>query len=56
LISQASEDDAFGQGEIAQVTRFSAEQVGGITTAVDALKYTECDFTGRRHSFKYGRK
>ena len=56
LISQAAKYDAFGQCEIARVARFAAEQVGGISAAVDALEYSEGYFAGRGHSFKYGRK
>jgi len=50
LISQAAEDDAFGEGEIARVARFAAKQVGGISAAVDALEHSESDFAGRGHS------
>ena len=54
LIAQAAEDDAFGQGEIARVARFAAQQVGGISAAVDALEYSEGDLAGRGHSYQYG--
>ena len=57
LIPQAAQDDAFGQGEIARIMfvirRFAAEQVGGISAAVDALEYSEGDFAGGGHSFQY---
>jgi len=56
LIPQASKRDAFGQGKIARIARFAAEQIGGISAAVDALEYSEGYFAGRGHSFKYGRK
>ena len=56
LISQATQDHAFGEGEIARIARFTAEEVGGVSAAVDALEYSEGDFAGRGHSFKYGRK
>ena len=49
LISQAAQDDAFGQCEIARVTGFAAKEVGGISAAVDALEYSKGDFAGGGH-------
>ena len=49
LMPQASKRDAFGESEIAGVARFAAEQVGGVSAAVDALEYSEGDLAGRRH-------
>jgi len=56
LISQAAKYDTFGEGEIPRIARFAAEQVGGISAAMDPLKYSKGDFAGGRHSSKYGRK
>ena len=53
---EASQRDAFGEREIPRITFLPAEQVGGVSTAVDTLEYSEGDFAGRGHSFKYGRK
>ena len=49
LIPQAAEHDAFGQSQITRIARFAAEQIGGIAAAVDALEYSEGNFTGRGH-------
>ena len=49
LITKAAEYDAFGQGQIALVARFAAQEIGGIAAAVDALKHTEGDLTSRGH-------
>src|SRR5205085_6138356 len=51
LIAQAAKGNAFGQGEISRIARFTAEQIGGISTAVDALEYSEGNLAGGRHSF-----
>ena len=46
---EASQYDAFGQGKITRVSRFAAEQIGGISAAVDALEHSEGNFAGRGH-------
>ena len=51
---EASQRDAFGEREIPRISRFAAEQVAGISTAVNALEYSEGYLAGRGHSFKYG--
>ena len=50
LISQAAEDDAFCQGEIALVAGLAAKQVGGISALMHALEHTEGDIAGRGHT------